>query len=96
MPRVGARDDAHVAHAAEADGEAQGERVARGYGLRDVTIDVDTQNFGPGGWVTANGTYTVSLDVPVMRELFSTDGRPGLRIRSHHQERIDRFRSLSP
>jgi hypothetical protein len=97
MPRVGAHDQS-ARHDAEDEGEAQGDRVARGYGLRNAEFSVSAENFGPGGWVVAHGTYTVSeVDLPYMRHVFATvlQGR-GIEIQAYHLERIDRFRSLSP
>jgi hypothetical protein len=97
MPSVGARDD-RARTAAERDGSAQGGVVAQGYGLRGAEIVVHAPNFEPGGWVDADGTYTVSeADLPFMRGVFAAvlNGN-GILIHAHHVERIDRYRSLSP
>ena len=97
MPRFGAHDQ-RARHDAEHEGEEQGGRVANGYGLRDADIRVTAEDFGPGSWVEANGTYTVTeVDLPFMRQVFATvlSGR-GIELHAHHLERVDRFRSYSP
>jgi hypothetical protein len=97
MPRYGAHDQG-ARRTAEADGTAQGRSVAIGYGLRDADISVTTEDFGPGGWVTASGTYTVSeVDLPFMSVVFATvlQGR-GIEIHARHLERIDPYRSFAP
>jgi Flp pilus assembly protein TadG len=97
MPRVGAHDQ-RARDDAEAAGKAQGVQVAQGNGLRNAEISVNAEGFGPGSWVVAHGTYTVSeVDLPFMRQVFASvlHGR-GIELQSYHLERIDRYRSLSP
>jgi hypothetical protein len=83
---------------AEEQGRAQGERVAQGYGLTDARFLVQAPAFGPGSWVTAEGTYTVSeVDLPFMRNVFAAilNGR-GIQIHARQVERVDAHRSLLP
>jgi len=97
MPRFDSHDQ-RARREAEADGAAQGGRVALGYGLRDAEISVSTEDFGPGGWVTASGTYTVTeVDLPFIRDILRgvLQGR-GIEIHAQHLERIDPYRSYSP
>jgi TadE-like protein len=96
MPSAGSHSE-QPRREAEQAGAAEGERVARGYGLTDARVEVRADPFEPGGWVTASALYTVNeKDLPLIRAVFAPlfQGR-GIVLQAEHIERIDRYRSLA-
>jgi Flp pilus assembly protein TadG len=84
LPPGGSAADAKQA------GEARGQAVASGYGLRAAVVTVDTSGFDAGSWVRADVTYAVSeSDLPLLKwTSFS--------LHDSHLERVDPYRSQAP
>ena len=97
MPSMhGGGDAAGTAHDI---GVAEGQRVADGYNMGNVHIDINFDGpFGPGSWVNANASRDVDvLQLILGRRLFGSNATgPNRSLHSQHWERVDRFRSLSP
>src|SRR5262245_10665832 len=89
MPDARHTNDDEARREAIEDGERHGRGVARDYGLNGAEFNVTVDRFEPGGWVTAEGRYEVTM---FGRDLFGT----AIQLRASHLERIDRWRSLSP
>jgi hypothetical protein len=89
MPNATRTNDDEARREAIEDGERHGRGVAREYGLNGADFNVTVDRFEPGGWVTAEGSYRVSM---FGRDLFG----PAVQMHASHVERIDRWRSLSP
>src|SRR5207248_8893714 len=89
LPASGTDPDAD--DQAKQRGEARGQEVARGYGLKGVDVDVNARNLSPGSWVVARVTFDVSSgQFPYLRlpDVVKFSGQ--------HSERVDPNRNRGP
>jgi hypothetical protein len=97
MPSVRSNGSAEW-QAAKQNGEEQGQAVASGYRLDNVTVLLERErDFSPGSWVSAYASVVVpAIHVPFMERMFNGSGSPMITLSSRHWERIDPYRSRLP